>query len=88
MRENRAAASFALSFHSLRHGSPRFLPMPVWPEELRMALTGHRERAVHQRYTHRELQRLAECNRECCRELAKTNVDGNARPTPCGGCRT
>jgi hypothetical protein len=28
------------------------------PEELRMALTGHKERAVHQRYTHRELQQL------------------------------
>jgi hypothetical protein len=27
-------------------------------EELRMALTGHKERAVHQRYTHRELQQL------------------------------
>ena len=28
------------------------------PEELRMALTGHRSRNVHQHYTHHELERL------------------------------
>ena len=51
---------FALSFHSLRHSFTSILANAGVPEELRMALTGHKERAVHQRYTHRELQRLAD----------------------------
>ena len=49
---------FALSFHSLRHSFTSILANVGVPEELRMALTGHKERAVHQRYTHRELQQL------------------------------
>jgi integrase len=49
---------FALSFHSLRHSFTSILANAGVPEELRMALTGHKERAVHQRYTHRELQQL------------------------------
>ena len=53
---------FALSFHSLRHSFTSILANAGVPEELRMALTGHKERAVHQRYTHRELQRCR-CNR-------------------------
>jgi integrase len=51
---------FALSFHSLRHSFTSILANAGVSEELRMALTGHKERAVHQRYTHRELQRLAD----------------------------
>jgi integrase len=51
---------FALSFHSLRHSFTSILANAGVPEETRMELTGHKERAVHQRYTHRELQRLAE----------------------------
>jgi integrase len=49
---------YALSFHSLRHSFTSILANAGVPEETRMALTGHKERAVHQRYTHRELQRL------------------------------
>lgn len=48
----------ALSFHSLRHSFTSILANAGVSEELRMALTGHKERAVHQRYTHRELQQL------------------------------
>jgi site-specific recombinase XerD len=51
---------FALSFHSLRHSFTSILANAGVPEELQMALTGHKERSVHQRYTHQELQRLAE----------------------------
>jgi len=51
---------FALSFHSLRHSLTSILANAGVPEETRMELTGHKERAVHQRYTHRELQRLAD----------------------------
>ena len=51
---------FALSFHSLRHSFTSLLANAGVPEEVRMALTGHKERAVHQRYTHRELQQLAD----------------------------
>ena len=51
---------FALSFHSLRHSFTSILANAGVSEELRTALTGHKERAVHQRYTHRELHRLAD----------------------------
>jgi integrase len=48
----------ALSFHSLRHTYSSILANSGVPEELRMALTGHTTRAIHQRYTHHELERL------------------------------
>jgi integrase len=48
----------ALSFHSLRHSFTSILANAGVPEETRMLLTGHTERATHQRYTHHELQRL------------------------------
>jgi len=56
---NKAGRSVnALSFHSLRHTYSSILANSGVPEELRMALTGHTTRAIHQRYTHHELERL------------------------------
>ena len=48
----------ALSFHSLRHSFSSILANAGVTEEMRMALTGHATRAIHQRYTHHELERL------------------------------
>jgi len=47
---------YALSFHSLRHSFTSILANAGVSEEMRMALTGHKSRDVHQRYTHHELQ--------------------------------
>ncbi|KAF5409465.1 MAG: Tyrosine recombinase XerC [Candidatus Udaeobacter sp.] len=49
----------ALSFHSLRHSFASLLAAGGIPEELRMLLTGHTQRATHQIYSHHDLQRLA-----------------------------
>jgi integrase len=49
---------YGLSFHSLRHSFSSILANAGVSEELRMALTGHRSRDVHQRYTHHELKRM------------------------------
>ena len=48
----------ALSFHSLRHSFTSALANVGVAQELRMALTGHRSRDMHQHYTHLELERL------------------------------
>jgi integrase len=48
----------ALSFHSLRHSFATTLANAGIPEELRMLLTGHTTRAIHQRYSHHDLERL------------------------------
>jgi integrase len=48
----------ALSFHSLRHSFSSLLANAGVAEETRMALTGHTTRAVHQHYTHYDLERL------------------------------
>ena len=48
----------ALSFHSLRHSFSSLLANAGVREELRMALTGHKTRDMHQQYTHHELQGL------------------------------
>ena len=45
----------ALSFHSLRHSFSSLLANAGVREEVRMALTGHTTREVHQGYTHHEL---------------------------------
>jgi integrase len=59
-RDKSGRSVSSLSFHSLRHSLTSILANAGVAEEMRMALTGHKERAVHQRYTHRELQRLAD----------------------------
>lgn len=48
------------SFHSLRHGFVSGLANAGVAEDVRMALSGHTTKAVHQGYTHRELATLAE----------------------------
>jgi integrase len=48
----------ALSFHSLRHSFSSILANAGIREELRMALTGHTTRSIHQRYSHHELAAL------------------------------
>ena len=48
----------ALSFHSLRHSFSSILANAGVSEERRMALTGHRSRDVHQRYSHHEMEQL------------------------------
>ena len=48
----------SLSFHSLRHSFSSILANAGIREELRMALTGHTTREIHQRYTHHDLERL------------------------------
>jgi integrase len=48
----------ALSFHSLRHSFATTLANAGIPEELRMLLTGHTTRAIHQHYTRHDLERL------------------------------
>jgi integrase len=49
---------YGLSFHSLRHSFNSILANAGVSEEMRMALTGHKSRDVHQRYTHHELERM------------------------------
>ena len=46
------------SFHSLRHSFSSALMNAGVPEELRMRLTGHRSKAVHQGYSHAEVETL------------------------------
>src|SRR5262249_20399517 len=48
----------ALSFHSLRHSFATTLANAGIPEELRMLLTGHTTREIHQHYTRHDLERL------------------------------
>jgi integrase len=53
-----ARTVYGLSFHSLRHSFSSILANAGVSEEMRMALTGHKSRDVHQRYTHHELERM------------------------------
>jgi integrase len=46
------------TFHALRHSFTSALANAGVPEELRMKLTGHTTKAVHQGYTHHELETL------------------------------
>ena len=46
------------SFHSLRHSFASALANSGVPADLRMKLTGHKSSAVHQTYTHHELETL------------------------------
>jgi integrase len=48
----------SLTFHSLRHSFSSILANSGISEELRMTLVGHRSKAIHQQYTHHDLQRL------------------------------
>lgn len=46
------------SFHALRHSFTSALANAGVSEEIRMKLTGHSSKAIHQRYTHHELETL------------------------------
>jgi integrase len=50
----------ALTFHSLRHSFSSILANAGVSEERRMALAGHTSKAIHQKYTHHELERMRE----------------------------
>ena len=47
---------YSHSFHSLRHSFSSLLANAQVPEEVRMRLTGHTTRSVHQKYTHHDLE--------------------------------
>src|SRR4030095_5899926 len=47
---------YGLSFHSLRHSFNSILANAGVSEEMRMALTGHKSRDIHQKYTHHDLE--------------------------------
>ncbi len=47
---------YSHSFHSLRHSFSTILANSNVPEEVRMRLTGHTTRSVHQKYTHHDLE--------------------------------
>jgi integrase len=47
---------YAHSFHSMRHSLSTILANSGIPEEVRMRLTGHTTRTVHQKYTHHDLE--------------------------------
>jgi integrase len=47
---------YSHSFHSLRHSFSTILANNNVPEEVRMRLTGHTTRSVHQKYTHHDLE--------------------------------
>jgi integrase len=47
---------YSHSFHSLRHSFSTLLANSGIPEEVRMRLTGHTTRSVHQKYTHHDLE--------------------------------
>src|SRR5437773_660936 len=53
-REGRSVYSH--SFHSLRHSFSTILANNNVSEEVRMRLTGHTTRSVHQKYTHHDLE--------------------------------
>jgi integrase len=55
-REGRTVRS--LTFHSLRHSFSSAMANAGVSEELRMKLTGHTTRAIHQKYTHHEIEPL------------------------------
>jgi integrase len=57
-RQTNGRSVNALTFHSLRHSFSSLLANAGVREELRMALTGHTTRDVHQGYTHHELASL------------------------------
>jgi integrase len=46
------------SFHSLRHSFTTALANSNVPSDLRMKLTGHKSKVVHQVYSHHEMKTL------------------------------
>jgi integrase len=57
-RNQEGRSVYSHSFHSLRHSFSTILANNNVSEEVRMRLTGHTTRGVHQKYTHHDLERL------------------------------
>jgi integrase len=55
-RNESGRSVYSHSFHSLRHSFSTILANNNVPEEVRMRLTGHTTRSVHQKYTHHDLE--------------------------------
>src|SRR6516225_5677283 len=55
-RNQKGRSVYSHSFHSLRHSFSTILANNNVPEEVRMRLTGHTTRSVHQKYTHHDLE--------------------------------
>jgi len=55
-RNGAGRSVYSHSFHSLRHSFSTILANSGIPEEVRMRLTGHTTRSVHQKYTHHDLE--------------------------------
>jgi integrase len=57
--KGKGARNFARrTFHSLRHTFSSMLASGGVSEEMRMRLTGHSSRDIHQRYTHIDVTQL------------------------------
>ena len=55
-RNQKGRSVYSHSFHSLRHSFSTILANNNVSEEVRMRLTGHPTRSVHQKYTHHDLE--------------------------------
>jgi integrase len=55
-RNQKGRSVYSHSFHSLRHSFSTILANNNVSEEVRMRLTGHTTRSVHQKYTHHDLE--------------------------------
>ena len=55
-RNESGRSVYSHSFHSLRHSFSTLLANSGVAEEVRMRLTGHTTRTVHQKYTHHDLE--------------------------------
>jgi integrase len=55
-RKEKGRSVYSHSFHSLRHSFSTILANNNVSEEVRMRLTGHTTRDVHQKYTHHDLE--------------------------------
>jgi integrase len=55
-RNESGRSVYSHSFHSLRHSFSTILANNNVPEDVRMRLTGHTTRSVHQKYTHHDLE--------------------------------
>jgi integrase len=55
-RNQKGRSVYSHSFHSLRHSFSTILANNNVSEEVRMRLTGHTTRDVHQKYTHHDLE--------------------------------
>jgi integrase len=55
-RNESGRSVYSHSFHSLRHSFSTLLANSGVAEDVRMRLTGHTTRSVHQKYTHHDLE--------------------------------